>query len=184
MGAPRHRRHGQPRQGIAQRAKGSLRNRGAFARARGRKTGRTEGWMISAQEAIVRLKEGNERFVSGNPLLESLANPERRSELASGQEPFAIILGCSDSRVPSRLFLTSASATCLSSAWPATSSRHRRSAASSTPRPSSARDWSWCWGTRIAAPSRRQSASCDSQAKIGHQISARSSTGFARRWSR
>ena len=56
--------------------------------------------MISAQEAINRLKEGNERFVSGSPLLESLANPERRSELAAGQEPFAIILGCSDSRVP------------------------------------------------------------------------------------
>ena len=53
--------------------------------------------MISAQEAINRLKEGNERFVSGSPLLESLANPERRSELAAGQEPFAIILGCSDS---------------------------------------------------------------------------------------
>jgi len=59
--------------------------------------------MISAQEAIARLKEGNERFVSGSPLLESLANPERRSELASGQEPFAIILGCSDSRVPSEI---------------------------------------------------------------------------------
>ena len=59
--------------------------------------------MISAQEAINRLKEGNERFVSGSPLLESLANPERRSELAAGQEPFAIILGCSDSRVPSEI---------------------------------------------------------------------------------
>ncbi|MDP7012807.1 MAG: carbonic anhydrase, partial [Verrucomicrobiota bacterium] len=59
--------------------------------------------MISAQEAIARLKEGNDRFVSGSPLLESLANPERRSELAAGQEPFAIILGCSDSRVPSEI---------------------------------------------------------------------------------
>ena len=59
--------------------------------------------MISAQEAIARLKEGNDRFVSGSPLLESLANPERRSELAAGQEPVAIILGCSDSRVPSEI---------------------------------------------------------------------------------
>ena len=33
--------------------------------------------MISAKEAIDRLKEGNKRFVSGSPLLESLANPER-----------------------------------------------------------------------------------------------------------
>ena len=52
--------------------------------------------MISAKEAINRLKEGNKRFVLGSPLLESLANPKRRSELALGQEPFAIILGCSD----------------------------------------------------------------------------------------
>ena len=56
--------------------------------------------MISAKEAIDRLKEGNKRFVSGSPLLESLANPERCNEFASDQEPFAIILGCSDSCVP------------------------------------------------------------------------------------
>ncbi|MDP6794821.1 MAG: carbonic anhydrase [Verrucomicrobiota bacterium] len=59
--------------------------------------------MISAKEAIDRLKEGNERFVSGGQLMESLTNPERRVELASGQEPFAIILGCSDSRVPAEI---------------------------------------------------------------------------------
>jgi carbonic anhydrase len=59
--------------------------------------------MISASGALKQLKEGNDRFVSGNPLLESLANPERRSELQAGQEPFAIILGCSDSRVPSEI---------------------------------------------------------------------------------
>jgi carbonic anhydrase len=35
--------------------------------------------------------------------MESLANPERRGELTSGQEPFAIILGCSDSRVPAEI---------------------------------------------------------------------------------
>ena len=59
--------------------------------------------MISASDALKQLKEGNDRFVSGRPLLESLANPERRSELQAGQEPFAIILGCSDSRVPSEI---------------------------------------------------------------------------------
>ena len=59
--------------------------------------------MISASDALKQLKEGNDRFVSGSPLLESLANPERRSELQAGQEPFAIILGCSDSRVPSEI---------------------------------------------------------------------------------
>ena len=59
--------------------------------------------MISASDALKQLKEGNDRFVSGSPLLGSLANPERRRELQVGQEPFAIILGCSDSRVPSEI---------------------------------------------------------------------------------
>ena len=59
--------------------------------------------MISSTEALERLRAGNARFVSGGQLMESLANPERRSELKSGQEPFAIILGCSDSRVPAEI---------------------------------------------------------------------------------
>ena len=56
--------------------------------------------MISATEALERLRAGNSRFVSGGQLMESLANPARRNELTTGQEPFAVILGCSDSRVP------------------------------------------------------------------------------------
>ena len=59
--------------------------------------------MISATEALERLRAGNSRFVSGGQLMESLANPKRRSELKFGQEPFAIILGCSDSRVPAEI---------------------------------------------------------------------------------
>ena len=56
--------------------------------------------MISATEALERLRAGNSRFVSGGQLMESFANPARRNELTTGQEPFAVILGCSDSRVP------------------------------------------------------------------------------------
>ena len=56
--------------------------------------------MISATEALERLRAGNSRFVSGGQLMEALANPARRKELTTGQEPFAVILGCSDSRVP------------------------------------------------------------------------------------
>ncbi len=56
--------------------------------------------MIDATEALERLRAGNSRFVSGGQLMNSLANPLRRNELTTGQEPFAIILGCSDSRVP------------------------------------------------------------------------------------
>ncbi len=58
--------------------------------------------MISAQEALSRLQEGNSRFVAerGSGTQEMHV---RRSELVAGQEPFAIILGCSDSRVPAEI---------------------------------------------------------------------------------
>lgn len=55
--------------------------------------------MISAREALERLQEGNRRFVS-DVRSDTLVSQMRRSELATGQEPFAVILGCSDSRVP------------------------------------------------------------------------------------
>ncbi len=56
--------------------------------------------MIPARESLERLKEGNRRFVSGTPHQETGADPNRLGELVEGQEPFAVILGCSDSRVP------------------------------------------------------------------------------------
>jgi carbonic anhydrase len=59
--------------------------------------------MISAREALQRLREGNRRFVSDVRSLDSLTSPMRRSELVTGQAPFAIILGCSDSRVPAEI---------------------------------------------------------------------------------
>ena len=59
--------------------------------------------MIYADEALERLREGNRRFVSDVRSHENLTNEARRSALASGQEPFAIILGCSDSRVPAEI---------------------------------------------------------------------------------
>lgn len=59
--------------------------------------------MISAQEALERLREGNHRFASDARSLNTLTSQTRRAELAAGQEPFAIILGCSDSRVPAEI---------------------------------------------------------------------------------
>ena len=59
--------------------------------------------MISAQEALDRLREGNRRFVSGVSGRETFMSQAQRSELAARQEPFAIILGCSDSRVPAEI---------------------------------------------------------------------------------
>src|SRR6266545_2325959 len=58
--------------------------------------------MISAQEALQRLQEGNQRFVAGSTAQGSFSSQTRR-ELAERQEPFAIILGCSDSRVPAEI---------------------------------------------------------------------------------
>jgi len=59
--------------------------------------------MISALDALERLRDGNRRFVSGVRSNDTFASQARRSELAEGQEPFAIVLGCSDSRVPAEI---------------------------------------------------------------------------------
>lgn len=59
--------------------------------------------MISALEALDRLREGNRRFVSNDRDSGALTDEARRSSLLTGQEPFAIILGCSDSRVPAEI---------------------------------------------------------------------------------
>ena len=59
--------------------------------------------MIPASEALERLRQGNARFVANVRSHDARASELRRIELASGQEPFAIILGCSDSRVPAEL---------------------------------------------------------------------------------
>jgi carbonic anhydrase len=59
--------------------------------------------MTSAAEALKRLREGNLRFashVSGDDVFLSQA---RRTELTKVQEPLAIILGCSDARVPAEM---------------------------------------------------------------------------------
>jgi carbonic anhydrase len=58
--------------------------------------------MISASEALRRLQEGNRRFVSGVGSRRAgvTITQADRAKLAEGQEPFAAVIGCSDSRVP------------------------------------------------------------------------------------
>lgn len=55
--------------------------------------------MSTAKEALEKLKSGNRRFVSGQRA-DALLDEKRRARLTQGQAPFAVILGCSDSRVP------------------------------------------------------------------------------------
>jgi carbonic anhydrase len=57
----------------------------------------------AALEALGRLREGNRRFASGMGSVDGLSSRARRAELLTGQQPFAIVLGCSDSRVPAEL---------------------------------------------------------------------------------
>lgn len=59
--------------------------------------------MITANEAIKRLKEGNQRFVSGIRSIDTVVKQIQRADFVEGQAPFAIILGCSDSRVPAEI---------------------------------------------------------------------------------
>ncbi len=56
--------------------------------------------MTPGLQALERLRDGNRRFATGDPSHDSRSDRARRGELASSQQPFAAILGCSDSRVP------------------------------------------------------------------------------------
>jgi len=58
---------------------------------------------MSARDARERLRDGNRRFAAGLRSTEVLSTHTRRADLLKGQEPFAIVLGCSDSRVPAEI---------------------------------------------------------------------------------
>ena len=60
--------------------------------------------MIKAREAFRRLREGNRRFTASVQGSDSFLHT-RRPELQMVQEPLAIILGCSDARVPAEFLL-------------------------------------------------------------------------------
>lgn len=58
--------------------------------------------MIDSKHALQRLKDGNSRYLSDDcPPIQ--INAESRAQLLASQNPFAIILGCSDSRVPAEI---------------------------------------------------------------------------------
>ena len=59
--------------------------------------------MISATEALQRLQDGNRRFFTSDGDNEVTASRMHLPNMAGGQNPFAIILACSDSRVPTEM---------------------------------------------------------------------------------
>jgi len=59
--------------------------------------------VVTAHDALERLRAGNRRFVEGGRRAEAYMTDQLRAELTQRQDPFAIILGCSDSRVPSEI---------------------------------------------------------------------------------
>ena len=59
--------------------------------------------MITATEALQKLKEGNQRFVAGVRRVDTFADELRKNALVQEQAPLAIILGCSDARVPAEI---------------------------------------------------------------------------------
>ncbi len=56
--------------------------------------------LISAKAALERLREGNGRWVTDARVASASTTAARRREMVAGQEPFAVVLGCADSRVP------------------------------------------------------------------------------------
>jgi len=58
---------------------------------------------VPARDALARLREGNARFAANARGTGTLITAARRAKLTAAQEPFAIVLGCSDSRVPVEL---------------------------------------------------------------------------------
>lgn len=58
---------------------------------------------LNALEALTRLKEGNQRFAKNVRSVDSLVSHMRRADLVNRQDPFAVILGCSDSRAPAEI---------------------------------------------------------------------------------
>ena len=69
---------------------------GATAHAAGK------GTSLTADQALAALKAGNARYVS-NPQVCVMDLAKRRTEVAGHQAPWAVIVGCSDSRVPPEL---------------------------------------------------------------------------------
>ena len=119
--------------------------------------------MIPARDALKRLRDGNRRFTSHLRDSEIVLNRSRSAELTQDQEPFAIVLGCSDSRVPAEIVFDQGLGDLFVIRVAGNIVAPPRSAASSSPPSGSARGWWSCSATRSAAPSWPPSRICRSR---------------------
>ncbi|MDN3565464.1 carbonic anhydrase [Paeniroseomonas aquatica] len=83
-------------------AAGLLAATAALAPASGRTAEVVARTSLTPDQALRQLQDGNDRFLTEAPF-RSTQGRERRVELARGQAPFAVLVGCSDSRVPPEL---------------------------------------------------------------------------------
>lgn len=58
---------------------------------------------VDSRGALARLRAGNERFASNVRSIDAIASQGQRAAMVAGQAPFAIVLSCSDSRVPAEI---------------------------------------------------------------------------------
>jgi carbonic anhydrase len=75
---------------------------GRLAFAQGHDAPSGDAPSLTPDEALQRLKDGNREFLDGTPYHGALSS-ERRLEIAQAQHPFAVLVSCSDSRVPPEL---------------------------------------------------------------------------------
>ncbi len=64
---------------------------------------KSQGSDMSSEDALIRLKEGNQRFIENERTFPH-SDIKRLQEVAAGQHPFATVITCSDSRVPPEYF--------------------------------------------------------------------------------
>ena len=141
--------------------------------------------MISAQEALERLREGNRRFVSD--IRSGDTSRARRAAPANwrpGRSRSPSFWDVPIRGYPRRSSSIKALAICLSSALPETSSPLLKSAASSSPRSGSAHGWWWCWGTPSAGPFWPPWKNLRVLRKTSRGICVRSSTASGPQWKR
>jgi carbonic anhydrase len=62
---------------------------------------------MTALQALEKLRQGNARFINNVRGAERILSQVRRADLVHGQNPFAVILGCSDARVPAEIVFAS-----------------------------------------------------------------------------